>query len=131
IGGLGIPYLGTALLVGGAGGNGKSVSEVERFDPVTGELSMIGAVLARDRAVQALIGASPPRVVVVGGVVVGGATGMDGAKFIEVVDDRRVDGVDNTDMARVDLTATALTDGRVVVIGGKLPVGGTPLGDID
>jgi hypothetical protein len=135
IGGLGVPYLGTALLVGGGGADGSSVSEVERFDPLTGELTVVGAVLARDHAVQALIGASPPRVVVVGGAVVGGVTGMDGAKFIEVVDARRIERVDNTDMARVDLTATALTDGRVVVIGGRPPGGGplgaAPLGDID
>lgn len=130
IGGLGISYLGTAVLVGGTGPDGRAMSEVERFDPLTGELTMKDAVLARDRAVQALIGLSPPRVVVVGGTVVGGATGMDGAQFLELIDERGIERFDNGDMGRVDLTATALTDGRVIVIGGKAP-GGAPLGDID
>jgi hypothetical protein len=129
-GGLGISYLGKAVLVGGTGPDGRVMSEVERFDPITGELTMKDAVLARDRAVQALIGLSPPRVVVVGGTVAGGATGMDGAQFLELIDERGIERFDNADMARVDLTATALTDGRVIVIGGKVP-GGAPLGDID
>ena len=129
IGGLGIPYQGGALLVGGADTGGNDVLGVERFDPLTGALTTIGPVLARDGAVQALVGQSPPRVVVVGGAVIGG-TGTNGAGFLEVVDDRRIDRVENTDMARVDLTATSVTDGRVIVIGGR-PPGGAPLGDID
>jgi hypothetical protein len=129
MGGLGVPYQGSALLVGGVDANTAAVLPVERFDPLTGALTTVGPVLARDGAVQALVGQSPPRVVVVGGSVVGG-TGTNGAGFIEVVDDRRIDRVDNSDMARIDLTATSVTDGRVIVIGGK-PPGGVPLGDID
>lgn len=129
VGGLGVPYQGAALLVGGADSRDAAVLDVERFDPVTGALTTIGPVLARDGAVHALVGLSPPRVVVVGGSVVGG-TGTNGANFLEVVDDRRIDRVDNADMARIDLTATAVRDGRVIVIGGK-PPGGAPLGDID
>jgi hypothetical protein len=47
-----------------------------------------------------------------------------------VLDDRRIDTLDSSDMARVDLTATSLTDGRVIVIGGNAP-GGAPSGEID
>jgi len=123
-GGLGVAYLGGALLVGGTSSSG-AVLDVEHFDPLTNELHVIGSVRQRDRAVQALIGTSPPRVVVVGGLSDG-----DGAKFVEVLDEQRIERFDITDMARVDLTATALTDGRVMVIGGN-PSGQAPLGEID
>lgn len=125
IDGLGIALGDSALLLGGAGSDGTPVAQVERFDPATGELSTVGPALARDHPVEALLGMSPPRV-----IVLGGATGTDGARFIEVVDAQRIEHQDNTDMARVGLTATSLTDGHVVVIGGN-PPGGTPLGDID
>ena len=119
IGGLGIPYLGTALLVGGTNG-GALETQVERFDPLTGKLTPLGQVMPRDRAVYALIGTSPPRVALVGGVVSG-----DGARFMEVMDSRRIDRYDFADMARVELTATSLTDGRIMAIGGHAP-GPTP-----
>jgi hypothetical protein len=132
IGGLGIAYQGAAFLLGGALSDGTPVAEVERFDPATGELTTIGPVLARDRPVDALIGISPRRVIVIGGGVPGGASGMDGAKFVELIDEQGVERQDNADMARVDLTATSLTDGRVIVIGGSSPASGSmPLGDID
>jgi len=127
-GGLGISYLGTAMLVGGVDlgtAGAPLVSSVERFDPLAGQLSVIGDVLPRDGAVEALVGTSPPRV-----AVIGGTWGGAGATFIEVLDDRRIDRLDSAEMARVNLTATSLTDGRVVVIGGNQP-GQPPLGDID
>jgi hypothetical protein len=130
IGGLGIAYQGGALLVGGLGSDTMPVAEVERFDPVTGKLVTVAPVQARTRPVEALIGMSPPRVIVLGGAVLGG-TGMAGAPFVELVDAQGVERLDNTDMARVDLTATSLTDGRVVVVGGSSPSGGAPFGDID
>lgn len=131
VGGLGIAFRDGALLLGGLGSDGMPVPEVELFDPATGQVDMVGSVLSRTHPVEALIGMSPPRVIVLGGAVVSGATGMDGARFVEVVDAQGVEHVDNGDMARVDLTATSLTDGRVVVIGGSSPSGGAPLGDID
>lgn len=124
VGGLGISYLGAALLVGGSDGPGP-VFSVERFDPSTGRLGVIGSVVARDRAVQALIGTSPPRA-----LVIGGSSGTTGMGLIEVLDEHGVEPVEAPDVARVDLTATALTDGRVIVIGGS-PPGGAPVGDID
>jgi hypothetical protein len=128
IGGLGISYLGGALLIGGrngAPGNDALVTEVERFNPLTGDVTTIGSVTAREGAVQALVGTAPPRI-----AVIGGAAGSDGAKFVEVVDERRIDRIDVPDMARVDLTATSLTDGRVIVVGGNAP-GQPPVKDID
>ena len=123
-GGLGIPYLGGALLVGGSGGGGL-VSSVERFDPLTGQLTTMGSVMPRDRAVHALIGTSPSRA-----VVIGGTFKDEGAKFIEVLDERRIDQYEFSEMARIDLTATSLTDGRVIVMGGNAP-GAPPSGEID
>ena len=126
--GLGISYLGAALLVGGRDLSTTGtplVTSVERFDPLTGRLSVIGDVLPRDGAVSALVGTLPPRV-----VLIGGTWGGAGATFIEVLDDRRIDRLDSAEMARVDVTATSLSDGRVVVIGGNEP-GKPPMGDID
>jgi hypothetical protein len=135
VGGLGLAYLDRALLLGGLGSDGLPVPQVEFFDPATGQVTMVGSARARTNPVEALIGTSPQRVIVLGGAVPGGA-GMDGARFVEVVDAQGVDPQDNPDMARVDLTATSLTDGRVVVIGGSAPPGGPPpggppFGDID
>jgi hypothetical protein len=125
VGGLGIPYLGTGLLVGGKDDvTNEPVTQVERFDPLTGQLTGSGTVAARDGAVYALLGKSPPRVLVLGGV-----SGGAGATSVEVLDGHTVEHLDFTATARVDLTATSLTDGRVIVIGGKAP-DGPPVADI-
>jgi hypothetical protein len=121
-----VSYLGSALVLGGDA-HGLSVSTVQRYDPMTGTLVNVGEIDARSGAVHALIGASPPRVVVIGGQV-----NNQGAAYIELVDPvRRVERVDDLQapMARVGLTATSLTDGRVIVVGGNAP-GGLPVGAI-
>jgi hypothetical protein len=120
-GGRAIPYLGAALVLGGG------VSTIERFDPLTGMLTSVGAIDERTDAVEALIGSTPPRVVIVGGQV-----GAVGASFLELVEpNRNVERVDDlqSPMPRIGLTATSLTDGRVIVIGGN-PPGGPPVGTI-
>ncbi len=124
IGGLGITDRGSALLVGGSDG-ARPTQTVERFDPSTGELTTLGTVSARERAVHSWVGAPLRRVVVLGGVA-----GAVGAPFIEVIGQRSIERFDFVEMARVDLTATSLTDGRVIVIGGNTP-GGAPSKEID
>lgn len=121
-----VSYLGTALILGGDA-HDLQVSTVQRYDPMTGTLVNVGEIDARSGAVHALIGASPPRVVVIGGQISG-----VGAAYLELVDPvRSVERVDDLQapMPRIGLTATSLTDGRVIVVGGNVP-GGPPVGVI-
>ena len=123
---------GSGVLLGGVGADGMPVRAVERFDPRTGATSNFTTIEARTGAVTALLGLGPSsRIAVIGGNVAG-----TGAAFLELVeaDAARGQAVDRIDdaagaMAREGLTATALTDGRVVVIGGAAP-GGLPSGTL-
>src|SRR6202012_4041118 len=92
-------------------------TDVERFDPQTGMLSVIASVEPRTGAVAATLGATG--IAVIGGNDTSGA----GASFIEIIDPdlsegNRVDELDDAGTGRSQLTATTLTTGDVIVIGG-------------
>lgn len=108
---------GAGLVLGGSE-QGMPVTDVERFDPTTGERLVIAGVQPRIGAVAAALGTT-------GVALIGGVDAMTGsdATFIEVVDPdqpdaRRVDELDQTVTARTELTATTLTAGDIIVIGG-------------
>jgi len=82
-------------------------------------------VMERVGAVEARLGTSPERVVILGGRV-----GTVGASFLEVIDTQRsITLIRDSHMPRVGLTATTLTDRRVIAIGGNEP-GASPVGTL-
>lgn len=120
---------GSALFL--VGDERASASVAERFDPYAGALTDAAPLLERVGGNAAVLGDGPAaRIAVFGGVDDGG----NGAGTIELI---RIDnGVALVDamplgvLGRVETTATTLTDGTIVVIGGRAP-GGAPVGDID
>ncbi len=112
-GGQAIPLDGGAILVGG----GTRV--IEQFDPRTGELTEASdMIFPRTGAVGAVLGLSPPRIVLVGGL----QTNDVPARVVELFDPRRgLDTIDDSRMGRKGMTATSLSDGRVIVVGGYVP----------
>ena len=126
IGGCAVTYHdGSAVLLGGTSdGAGIANATVERFDPRTGTQAPLPSLMPRIGAVAATLGTgSTARI-----AVIGGQLGASGAGIVELIeaDNDRVDSIQDTElaMARIELTATALTDGRIVVIGGRPPGAG-------
>ena len=125
--GVAVELEGAAIFLGGG------APAAERFDPRTGSLDPIGELAPRTGAAAAALGpAATPLLAVVGGALEG-APG-EPAGVLELIDPdgagpARIDRVDDARLARIDATATTLTDGRVIVIGGRAP-GGAPTGDL-
>ncbi len=128
IGGWAIAHPTGAVLIGGDRG---ATTAIERFDPRRGVLDALGELSVRTGAAAARIGAGDPtQIAVLGGTLPSG----EPSGLLELVDvtaggSPRIDRVDDARLARADATATTLTDGRVIVIGGRR-AGGDVAGDL-
>lgn len=127
VGGTAITFSdGSGLLIGGYTPQNPNdpLEQVERFDPNTNEYETLHEIAPRVGAAAALLGdAADTRVVVLGGL---DATTGTPAPFVEVIDadratDRQYTKFDDTQMTRIGISVTTLTDGRVIAIGGKTP----------
>ena len=125
--------LGGAVVLGGSDSSGDPVTEVERFDPLTGTLtSMYAALTPRTGAVVAALGSSTSlELAVIGGL--DPSTGA-GAQVVELVVPQELRGpvitINNPQLARLELTATTLSDGSIVVMGGQATTGAVT-GEVD
>ena len=136
VGGTAITFSdGSGLLIGGHAPEDPNdpLEQVERFDPNTGEYETLHEIASRVGSVAALLGDQADTRV----VVIGGSDAVTGAAvpFVEVIDadtatDRQYSMFDDTQMTRVGMTATSLTDGRVISIGGLAPNTTKPSSDV-
>ncbi|HEY5947113.1 MAG TPA: hypothetical protein VIV40_16535 [Kofleriaceae bacterium] len=117
---------GTGLLIGGSypdeNGQPLALTQIERFDPNGGDYDNLHDIERRYDAAAAILGTGPDSRV----VIVGGRDPLTniGADFVEVIEaerntDRQYERFFEPSMNRIGLTATTLSDGRVVVIGGR------------
>ena len=109
------------------------VADVERFDPATGAVHALATQLAaRTGAAVVPIGTADAQLAVIGGIDPDRAAARvrRGDRCSTPAPPCVVSRVDDAQMARAELTATTLTDGTVVAIGGA-PPGLPPTGDVD
>jgi hypothetical protein len=116
---------GAGLLVAGTypdeNGQPLALTQIERFDPNDGTYDNLHDIERRYDAAVALVGNGPDsRMVIVGGL--DPATGF-GADYVEVIEaerntERQYEKFFEPTMNRTRLTATTLSDGRAIVIGG-------------
>lgn len=120
IGGVAATYRdGSAMFLGGAGAGDAPLTVVDRFDPEVGGFDVLGEVSARQQARAGVLGQR--RLVLAGGLDV--ATGQP-AGYLELIDpeaaaDRRVERVPAAGLAVTEHAMATLTDGRVIVLGGR------------
>lgn len=121
---------GAGLIIGGhdPADPATAVADIERFDPHTGELRLLTAIAPRLGGAAAALGlGSDARIALLGGE--DPATGT-GAAFVEyVIPDappaRRYERIDDAQLGLTDITATTMSDGSVIVVGGR-PVNAAP-----
>jgi hypothetical protein len=100
-----------------------ALTQIERFDPNDGTYDNLHDIERRYDSAVALLGTGPDsRMVIVGGNL-DSENGV-GADFVEVIEAerqtiRQYERFFEPSMKRFGLTATTLSDGRVVVIGGR------------
>lgn len=99
-----------------------AVTEVERFDPQTGELSHVATIAPRRDGVAAVVGlGSDARIAVLGGEDPATGTGASVVEYLipDAAPSRRYERFDDSQLALASATATTMAGGEVVVIGGR------------